>query len=79
MEIMETVYEVWKERNDMLFSQNSLDPHMKDIIIDNGSPRCGMHRKLCVHINDSRLVDLRFTRYLDPFGSVCNHCILENQ
>lgn len=56
MAITETIYLVWKGRNNMLLSQLMLDSHMKDRIIENISIRCGLHRKLSTHISENRLV-----------------------
>ncbi|XP_058734321.1 uncharacterized protein LOC131606051 [Vicia villosa] len=53
--ITETIYEVWKGRNHMVFNQTMLDPHMKERIIENIGIRCGLHRSLSIHIRENRV------------------------
>lgn len=37
------IYEIWKARNQMIFSQKNMKHRIKDVIIQNIKVRCNMH------------------------------------
>lgn len=49
--IAEAVYEIWRSRNEKIFSQRDKNPYLKDKIIRNIVARCTLHRELENHVN----------------------------
>lgn len=53
MACTETIYEVWKSRNEKIFSQKDVDHNLKEKIIDNIVGRCIKNRNVRAHIDVS--------------------------
>lgn len=48
--LAETIYEMWRNINEIIFSQKNLDPSLKDVIIHNVIARRRLHRKFSFHV-----------------------------
>jgi hypothetical protein len=52
---VETIYAIWRASNEMVFSQQCIDPCLKDTIIYSIVMRCTLHRKFSIHVDVTTL------------------------